>query len=1001
MNPYSPSVIPHAIFQKIIELLHEGIAIEDLEGKISFVNQSFCQITGFKEEEWLNTVSLEQIVPANLENEGKMRRDLNALASFGEHELQLMRKDGTMFRGLVKITPLTSDDSEKISGRIISLVDVSENLRELHPVKESDEGLRFLMETSSEGVLIHDNGIITDVNQATLKMFDYTYEDLIGKSFLKITTPKEHAGILKIFREKLPFQGERELLDSHGKIHYVELNSKSLIHKGKEVQMVTLRDVTELHEKQVVEQRLISSIEASPFLVAMLDSKGLRYLNRSGRNMLGYGPDEDISKLGLADFTSKISANIIFKQAMPAAVHHGIWEGQTTFIRKDKSEFVASQIVIAHRNESGELDFFSSLASDITERQKAEQVLKESQERLRYFMEESLEAIFIQDQGAIIDFNTAACRMFGYEADELHFKKILSLYDVSFHREIKKQLARGQTIFAEWTGVKKDGTRFDIEVYSRPDIYQGKDIRIVSILDISSRKKAERALRSSQLMLNAAVEGTNVGIWKWNLVTDEVTFNEAWRKIRDLNEDEVPKSFEEWKETIHKDDLPALLENLKNHLYGLTPMFHQIYRAQQPSGKVIVMESKGKLVRDENNMPAYIVGTDVDITERQAMEDALRKSQAELSALIQHREEAIWSVDSEQKIINFNKRFADAFKYHFGIEPVKGAVITEGLQPDVAAKWVERFEICMKGESFQFVELFKFKDREIFVEFTANPIRISDNTIIGVSVLGRDITQQIQFEQSLKKAKEFAEEASHTKTQFLANISHEIRTPMNGIIGFTDLLLASKVNMRQKEYLELVRYSADSLLRLINDLLDVSKIEAGKMSLVNKEFDLQKLLHEIIRSFKPKANEHKLKIVASVDKSIPKILIGDELRLQQIFVNLIGNAIKFSEHGKISVRLKLKEKLNDRIVLAAEVEDEGIGIAEEKHEAIFEPFNQLGDPLTTKYGGTGLGLSIARRLVEMMEGEIDLESESGKGSKFYFTVQLQVPSPIFQSLIIV
>jgi PAS domain S-box-containing protein len=419
-------------------------------------------------------------------------------------------------------------------------------------------------------------------------------------------------------------------------------------------------------------------------------------------------------------------------------------------------------------------------------------------------------------------------------------------------------------------------------------------------------------------------------------------------------------------------------------------MFQHIYRARRDSGDYIVIEAKGKLVRDENNMPVKIVGTAVDITERQQMEDALRKSQAQLSALIENREEAIWSVDTEKRILNFNRPIAEIFKSLWGVELRQGNVITDGLPVKMAKKWTHRYDRCIKGSSYSFVDEFILNEKKSFVEFSLNPLHVENGSILGVSVLARNITPQKAFEKSLQEAKEAAEAANSTKSQFLANMSHEIRTPMNGIIGFAELLLRSRLTAAQREYLGIVRHSADTLLILINDLLDISKIESGKLELVNNEFNFHALLKEVVRTFQVKTKDQQLKIVLRIDKKIPPVIIGDEMRLRQVFVNLIGNSVKFSKNGTIRVHSLCKHFLDKTLTIYTEVTDEGIGIEKEKQNLIFEPFNQIDDPLTRQYGGTGLGLSIAKKLVNMMHGEIGVDSEPGKGSKFHFTVQMNI-----------
>lgn len=972
---------------RIFENLEVALAIEDESGLIIQVNKNFCDLTGYGREEWLQQEGIGLLVSGEWQHDYQLFRDKCLKEDTADAELLLKKKNEQGFWAQVQAVPV-HDDQGHTTCRLISMHDVTAKKQQLAEIKRSDDRLRFLLEASSEGILIHEKGIITDLNDATLRMFGYSREEVIGKSIFSFTPQREHAKILETIRKNLPTPVVREIYNKKGQIQYVELTGKTINYQGKEIRLIVLKDVTEMRGKQIEEERLVSIIEASPFIVAMIDRKGLRYMNRTGRQLLGFGTEEDISRLGLKNLLTRSAEEMIFKVGLPAAIKDGSWKGQTMFKARDGREIPVAQTILVHVDENNEVDFYSTIAEDISEQERAERLLVLSRERLKYFMEEGREAIIIHENGMVIDFNNSAQKMFGYEGDELKGKEILKLYDTSFRKEMKRRIMMGENFLEELVGVKKDGKKIDIEVFSRSHIYQGRNVLVVGIIDISARKSAERALRSSEVRLNAAIAGTQVGIWDWNLITNKVTFNESWRKLFGSKPDTVPQYFDEWQQTIHPADLPGLLIKLRRHLYGETAMFQHIYRAKHADEKYIVIESKGKLVRDEYNMPVSIVGTAVDITERQAMEDAVRKSQAQLLALIENREEAIWSVDEHKRMLNFNKPIADAFKNYYGINMKQGALITDGLPADVAATWSARYDRCLTGDSFSKVDHYDVDGTDNFIEYSLSPIRVDDGSIIGVSVLGRNITQQKIFEKSLQEAKEAAEAANRTKSQFLANMSHEIRTPMNGIMGFTDLLLQSKLTSQQQEYVEIVKYSADSLLLLINDLLDISKIESGKLELINNTYDFRGLMKDVVRSFKLKAKEQRIKIELKVGREIPVLVFGDEMRFRQILVNLIGNAVKFSNDGLVTVSSKLLKRDDDRITILTEVIDNGIGIEAAMQEIIFEPFHQIDTMRTRKFGGTGLGLSIARKLVNMMGGEIQVESEPGKGSRFYFTIDV-------------
>jgi len=247
------------------------------------------------------------------------------------------------------------------------------------------------------------------------------------------------------------------------------------------------------------------------------------------------------------------------------------------------------------------------------------------------------------------------------------------------------------------------------------------------------------------------------------------------------------------------------------------------------------------------------------------------------------------------------------------------------------------------------------------------------------------LDQRKKAEVELQRAKEAAESASRAKSDFLANVSHEVRTPMNGIIGMTSLALGTELSREQRDYLELVKSSADSLLLVINDILDFSKIEAQKLALERVPFGLDDTLAETIRMLAYSAHQKGLEIAYEIDAAVPETLIGDTVRLRQIVVNLVGNAVKFTGSGEIVVRVRVDEVKGDTAVLHFSVRDTGIGIPEAKQRLVFEPFSQADGSTTRKFGGTGLGLAICARIVEMMGGRIWIESEPGRGSTFHFT----------------
>jgi len=378
-----------------------------------------------------------------------------------------------------------------------------------------------------------------------------------------------------------------------------------------------------------------------------------------------------------------------------------------------------------------------------------------------------------------------------------------------------------------------------------------------------------------------------------------------------------------------------------------------------------------------------VLGMAIDISNRRRAEERIRLQSAALECV----GNGVVITDTRGTIQWVNPEFTRLTGYSLEEAVGKNPRILKSGRQDQAV-YENLWETILSGRAWAGELTNLRKDGQLYIEeMTISPVRSVTGEIANFVAIKRDISERKRIETELVRAKELAQVANRAKGEFLANMSHEIRTPMNGIIGMTELALDTHLTEEQHEYLSTVKQSAEALLNVINDVLDFSKIEAGRMDLEATVFSLEELLGETVKFLALRAREKNLELLCDLADDIPPLLSGDPLRLRQILINLVSNAIKFTECGKITVAAELQSASDQKLVVHFQVRDTGAGIAKDKQAYIFQPFSQADSSTTRKHGGTGLGLTISARIVEMMHGRIWVDSEPGRGSTFHFTAE--------------
>ncbi len=407
-----------------------------------------------------------------------------------------------------------------------------------------------------------------------------------------------------------------------------------------------------------------------------------------------------------------------------------------------------------------------------------------------------------------------------------------------------------------------------------------------------------------------------------------------------------------------------------------------------PDGKTRYHLRRNFPVFDASGNLKNIIGYGIDITEQKEARQKLALTASRMTTLIRNMNAGIVVEDQTRKIVVANDKFCELFGISSDPSALQGTHFTSSSKqwmhlakdPD---GFVSRIDEILSRQELVLQEKIEFTDGRV-MERDFIPILVDGNTYLGHLWQYRDITQRLQMETQLKEAKETAEQSLRAKEQFLANMSHEIRTPMNAILGMSNLLLKTDLTPKQNQYLEAIHNSSKNLLVIINDILDFSKIEAGKLELEKVGFRMKKLITSTLDSFLYSAAEKSLSLNYEIKDLDEPVLLGDPVRLSQIIINLVSNAIKFTEQGGINVVVKKVSELDNQVRVQISVMDTGIGIPEGKLNAIFDSFTQADVGVSRKYGGTGLGLSISKKLVELQGGVIEVQSRVNMGTSFNF-----------------
>lgn len=535
----------------------------------------------------------------------------------------------------------------------------------------------------------------------------------------------------------------------------------------------------------------------------------------------------------------------------------------------------------------------------------------------------------------------------------------------------------------------------EFQAYAEIDQAAAAELYLCACRKVNKQEeiKSENELMEKQTELiritdrfRLAAKAAGIGIWDYYPVENKLVWDEQTYSLYGVEEEEFGGAYEAWERHVHPEDKEKAVSELGKALSG-EKEFNTEFRVVLSDGTIRHLSGVGSVIRNEQNEPIRMTGVNADITELKQHLDQLNLLQSVVETTLDSIIITKASLDG-QEILYANPAHEQMTGYNLAEIKGKSPRIFQGPRTD--KKELKRVrEALEKGENVQ-SELLNYgkSGQEYWVNMIVTYVKDHSGSISHFVSVQRDVSNQKKNQQALLEAKEIAENASEAKSEFLSTMSHEIRTPLNAVIGMTGLLAETELNEEQEAYLHTIRNGGESLLSVINDILDYSKIEAGKIELEEEKFRLLDPVENTLDLLAGKANEKQIELMYHIEKPVPQFVRGDITRLGQILINLIGNAIKFTEGGEILVKVRQVEVKGEKVSLEFSIKDTGIGIPKEKVNRLFQSFSQVDASTTRKFGGTGLGLAISRKLIELQGGNIWVESEVGLGSTFFFKVVL-------------
>lgn len=652
----------------------------------------------------------------------------------------------------------------------------------------------------------------------------------------------------------------------------------------------------------------------------------------------------------------------------------------------DQEELFIEWYFKPNRQNTEIICFGRNITHDIEEHRK----LESSERRFRNFFENAIGLMSMHDlDGKILAVNEKGREILDFSPEDVGNLSLQQLVPPQHLQNLNDYMQR-IIEKGEDTGTMILRTKTGKDIYWMYNNMletdeNGKQYVVSTALNMTERIQLERDLIYTQKILEQTNKVASVGGWEVNLKTNKIFWSDSTKKIHRVPEQYTPDL--DSAIAFYEEKSKPRIEQLFLRAVEKGLPYDEELRLKRHDGSLIWVRVKG-IPEFEDGVCVRVFGIIQDIDQSKNTYLELEKKEAMLRYFVNYVPAAVAMLDNNLNYISVSKRWLQEF--HDNCSDIIGQNLYE-VNPNIPDERRAIYTKALQGQAYK-NENQKF---EIPGESTPQhfnweviPWHLSNGTVGGVVISTQNITNSVKINQELKEAKTLADLASKAKSEFLANMSHEIRTPLNGVIGFSDLLLKTPLTDMQVQYLNYISDSGNSLLSIINDILDFSKIESGKLELFIDRYNVYDLANHVVNIILYQAQSKGLELLLNIEQGLPNTVWMDEARIKQVLINLLGNAVKFTEVGEIEFAVSRLKQNDEKITLRFSVRDTGIGIPKERQKRIFDAFTQEDSSVSKKYGGTGLGLTISNNLLKYMGTNLMLESEMEKGSVFYFDIEV-------------